>query len=209
MAAFAVFLSVCVMCPALATVLVVGASGRLGSQVVRSLLARNIPVRALVRKQPSEMGVEVVIGDVSDLRSLVEATRGCSAVICVHGMSPLRFSRPSDLFRQSSDANHPYNVNYKGTCNVIAAMKMNDVSKLVRITGSAIGRGDYYIFKALFNLLLSFTIKWHERTEIAIREAGIDYTIIRPNELTREPPARDSNRTLILTQASKSGTGRS
>ena len=43
-------------------------------------------------------------------------------------------------------------------------------------------------FRVLFNGLLSFSSKWHEASEIAIRSSGFDYTIIRPTEIVNEPP---------------------
>lgn len=186
-------------------VLVVGATGRLGRQVVQSLLQREeVTVRALVRNDDHDFdsrALEVVQGNVMDPPSLLKATHACDAVICVHGMKPLRFSKLQDMFTPpSEDPLHPYNVNYIGTKNVLTAMKANNVTKIVRTTGSAIGKGELYLFKALFNLLLSFTVKWHEMTEIAIRESELDYTILRPNELVDTPPARESNRSLVLNQ---------
>lgn len=191
-------------------VLVIGASGRLGSQIVSKLIQLNMPVRTLVRnklllfardsdKEGENQLVETCIGDVSNTTLLAEVMRDCDSVICVHGVKPLRFAKLSDLWiSPAKDPNHPYNVNYIGTKNVLAAMKLNNVPKLVRVTGGLIGRGEFNLFKALFNLLLSFTVKWHEASEIAIRASGVDYTVLRPTELVLAPPAKDNNRTLIL-----------
>ena len=184
-------------------VLVVGATGRLGRRVVQALQREQVAVRALIRggDHDFDSDVEVVQGNVLDSESLQRATQDCDAVISVQGMKPLRFSKLQDLIRHPSlDPLHPYNVNYMGTKNILSAMKSNQVKKIVRITGSAIGKGELYLFKALFNLILSFTVKWHERTEIAIRESGLDYTILRPNELVEDPSAREFNRTLVLHQ---------
>ena len=73
-----------------------------------------------------------------------------------------------------------YNVNYIGVKNLLAAINVNGVPKFVRITGSLCGKSCFLPFVALFNILLSLTAKWHERTEIAIRESGVDYTVLRP-----------------------------
>jgi len=56
-------------------VLLVGATGHLGGKVVQALLARNMPVRAMVREGTDAsrlmaQGVEVIRGDLRD-RSLV------------------------------------------------------------------------------------------------------------------------------------------
>lgn len=67
-------------------VLVIGATGNLGGQVVDALLARDKPVRALVRPTTEAAalearGVEIARGDMLDLDSLVAAMTGADAVI--------------------------------------------------------------------------------------------------------------------------------
>lgn len=68
------------------TVLVVGGTGMLGSQVVTKLLSGGRPVRALVRPGSDAGGLEaagaaVVRGDMMDLDSLVRAMAGVDSVI--------------------------------------------------------------------------------------------------------------------------------
>ena len=67
-------------------VLVVGATGFLGGQVVDQLISRGKSVRALVRSGSDasaleSKGVEIARGDMLDLDSLVEAMTGVDAVI--------------------------------------------------------------------------------------------------------------------------------
>lgn len=68
-------------------ILVVGATGLLGSEICRRLRARGRDVRALVRgRSPREdelraLGVELVAGDLRDRDSLVIACQGVDAVI--------------------------------------------------------------------------------------------------------------------------------
>lgn len=68
-------------------VLVTGATGKQGGAVVEALLARGHQVRALTRNSSSpaakrlrEQGVEIAVGDFTDLGSLVRAMRGVDAV---------------------------------------------------------------------------------------------------------------------------------
>lgn len=64
-------------------ILVTGAGGSLGSNVVRAAVARGIPVRALVRnpaKTKLPDGVELVRGDASDEEALKRALEGCEAL---------------------------------------------------------------------------------------------------------------------------------
>lgn len=79
-------------------VLVVGASGQLGSRVVHQLVALRRPVRALVRRTSSIehlrlTGVELVRGDLTDPASIDEACRGAGAVIATaNAAAPLHGS---------------------------------------------------------------------------------------------------------------------
>src|SRR5947209_39283 len=73
-------------------VLVTGATGYVGGQLIDALLARGVPVRAMSR-QPDRLralerrGVEVVAGDVMDRRSLQPALSGVrAAYYLVHSM---------------------------------------------------------------------------------------------------------------------------
>jgi uncharacterized protein YbjT (DUF2867 family) len=62
------------------TVLVTGATGNVGSQVVGALAARGVPVRAFVRDPAKLSGVEVAVGDFSDAASLRRALGGVDRV---------------------------------------------------------------------------------------------------------------------------------
>ncbi|MFJ6456328.1 SDR family oxidoreductase [Paenarthrobacter sp. NPDC091669] len=67
-------------------VLVIGATGFLGGQVVDELLKRGKKVRALLRPKSNAAkveakGVEIVRGDMLDTASLIEAMTGVSAVV--------------------------------------------------------------------------------------------------------------------------------
>ncbi|WP_217575767.1 NAD(P)H-binding protein [Streptomyces sp. GbtcB7] len=69
-----------------APVLVVGGTGALGAQVVSALLARDLPVRALVRpasnaERLEQAGVQIVRGDLMDPASLVRAIDGADSVV--------------------------------------------------------------------------------------------------------------------------------
>ena len=179
-------------------VLVIGSSGRLGRKLVDKLVSRGIDTISLVRNTataaelPELKGSKIVQGDVTDLTSLQSVmAKGIDQVIDVHGVRPPRFVKLRDFLRSPAedDLTHPYNVNYKGTANVLTAMKTNNVKKLVRLTGALVGASCWKPFVALFNLLLSFSNKWHEKSEILIRESGVDYTVVRPSELVDEPSA--------------------
>jgi uncharacterized protein YbjT (DUF2867 family) len=60
-------------------VLVTGATGRVGGEVVKALLQRGANVRALTRKQPKPgtfpEAVEIALGDLTDPVSIAEALK--------------------------------------------------------------------------------------------------------------------------------------
>ncbi|PKV80043.1 NAD-dependent epimerase/dehydratase family protein [Nocardia fluminea] len=80
------------------TVLVTGANGFVGGAVVRGLVARGVPVRAMVRDPASApRGVEVAVADLADAGALAAAVAGVRAV--VHAAALLgEFGRPADFF---------------------------------------------------------------------------------------------------------------
>src|ERR671911_732671 len=88
------------------TTLVTGATGFVGSAVLRALLARGETVRALVRPSSNRrnldgLPVEVAIGDLTDRQSLSQAVCGCQAVFHVAADYRLWAARPADLYRNN------------------------------------------------------------------------------------------------------------
>jgi nucleoside-diphosphate-sugar epimerase len=175
------------------SVLVIGGTGRVGRAMVPRLIKEGFNVRVLCRdlvkaKDVEELvGAELVLGDVCNMESLVSATVECNTVIDVHGMKPIRLAKITDLFTHPKNIPyHPYNINYLGVKRILVAMEINKVKKIVRITGAFIDTSAFIPLRALFNLLLSFTSKWHEASELAIRQSGLDYTVIRPTEIVNK-----------------------
>ena len=90
-------------------ILVAGATGGLGGEIVRRLRERGEPVRGLVRSTSSpeivehlkQLGVETVVGDLKHRASLDAACRGVKTVIST--VTTIRTSQPGDSF-QATDA---------------------------------------------------------------------------------------------------------
>jgi dihydroflavonol-4-reductase len=101
------------------TVLVTGASGFIGSAVVRALLADGRSVLGF-DLEPSP-AIESVVGDVCDAAAVHRTMRGCDSVF--HTAALYRFwARDRDAF---------YRVNVDGTRNVLAAARDLGVSRIV------------------------------------------------------------------------------
>jgi uncharacterized protein YbjT (DUF2867 family) len=62
------------------SILVTGATGNVGAQVVRELQARGVPVRAFVRDPGKLPGVELAVGDFSDPESIRRSLEGVDRV---------------------------------------------------------------------------------------------------------------------------------
>lgn len=78
------------------TILVTGASGTIGRQVVEQLVARGASVRALVRdpaRADFPAGVGVVKGDLMDPDSLRQAFAGVSAFFLLNAVTPDEFTQ--------------------------------------------------------------------------------------------------------------------
>jgi NADH dehydrogenase len=146
------------------TVLVTGGTGFVGPHVLHALRARDLPVRALVRKsartsQLSAWGIELAVGDVTDPASLRAACAGVDAV--VHLVAIIK-GRPEDFDR----------VMTEGTRNVVVAAQQAGVRRFV--LASALG-----LDERSKEAVPYFAAKWE--MERAVRESGLEHVIFRPS----------------------------
>jgi dihydroflavonol-4-reductase len=110
-------------------ILVTGATGFLGYWVVDRLIQEGHQVKVLVRKtsslgELSKFSLEQSFGDVTDLESLVEATKNVDCVFHLAGL----------IAYKRADRPAMEKVNIDGTRNVIEACKRNNVKKLVYLS---------------------------------------------------------------------------
>ena len=106
--------------------LITGASGFVGSAVLRQLNAAGHCVRALVRpgsdcRNLAGLPVEVVTGDLRDRSSLDRAVAGCSILFHVAAVYRLWAPRPEEV----------YEANVAGTINVMQAAVSAGVKRIV------------------------------------------------------------------------------
>ena len=133
-------------------IVVTGATGHVGSELVRLLSAKNVSVRALTRdprRARSMRGVDWVRGDLADADSLPRLFRGADRMF---------------LLTSNSDDMRALQV------NSIVAARAAGVAHVVK--GSALGASDHS---------KSPIGKAHYEVERALQESGIAWTILRPH----------------------------
>ncbi|MFG1790871.1 NAD(P)H-binding protein [Nocardia sp. NPDC049149] len=133
-------------------ILITGATGTIGSEVVRQLVARGEQVRAVTRDParaalPPE--IEVVRGDYTDLASMAAAFAGADAAFVVGLLGPDYIELDRALITAARDAG---------------------VRRIVKL--SAIGTG---------SAELGRIGTWHLPGEQAAQDSGVDWTILRPS----------------------------
>ena len=104
-------------------ILVTGGSGFLGGAVVRRLAARGEAVRSLQRQDSPalrELGVDVVRTDLADRDAVIQAAKGCDAVI--------HMAAKTGVWGAYADY---YRANVLGTRNVLEACVTNGIRRLV------------------------------------------------------------------------------
>jgi len=147
-------------------ILVAGATGYLGSEICRRLIARGDAVRGLARPTSDSatvtrlraLGVEVVEGDLREAQSLGAACQGVAAVVST--ATTTRSRQPGDSIEATDQ---------QGQLNLIDAAKRAAVKHFVFISYSGqIGTDD--------------PLTTAKRTaERRLRESGITFTILRPS----------------------------
>ena len=135
-------------------VLVIGATGRVGTEVVRALLQRGAGVRALTRKQSKASlfpgAVEIAVGDLSDPVSVAEAMNGVDKLFLLIGGENI----PVELTQ------------------ALTAYGLAKKAGLKHVTYVSVYKADQFLEVPHF--ANKFAV------EQAIRAGGVPYTILRP-----------------------------
>jgi nucleoside-diphosphate-sugar epimerase len=158
-------------------VLIVGATGGTGRQLVAQALERGYAVTVLVRN-PSKLHVEhpqlkTIQGDVLDSTSVEAAVRGQDAVISALGHK--RFFYPTRILSE-------------GTRNLLRAMEAHGVRRLVCSTalglGNSVGRMGLLYTLAIIPVILPFYFWDKTHQERLIAASTVEWIIVRPGALT-------------------------
>ncbi|NEP13889.1 MAG: SDR family oxidoreductase [Symploca sp. SIO2C1] len=152
---------------------VAGATGETGRRIVKQLVERNIPVRALVRNLETAKGIlpteaELVVGDVLQIESLKAAIADSTILLCATGARP------------GFDLTEPYRVDYEGTKNLVDVAKSKGIEHFVMVSSLCVSQ--FFHPLNLFWLILV----WKKQAEEYLQKSGLTYTIVRPGGLKNE-----------------------
>jgi len=147
-------------------VVVTGASGFLGSHLVRRLVSLGRPVRAIVRSAESAtregrlagVGLEIVEADVTRAETLPKALAGATAV--VHTVAVAVEKRPGSY----------ETVNFQGTVNVVEAAKSSGTRRFINV--SQLGASPDLPYRFLAS---------KGKAQAYVAASGLDWTALRPS----------------------------
>ncbi len=132
-------------------IVVVGATGTIGSELIRLLAERDVAVRAMSRRPPEDdpRNIEWVEGDLTDVDRLRDVFEGASRLYLATG-------NVADMVVLQK--------------NAIRAAEQTGLQHVVKV--SALGASDHS--KSVIGM-------WHYVVERALRESKLSWTILRPH----------------------------
>jgi putative NADH-flavin reductase len=154
--------------------LIIGATGGTGTQVVKQALQQGFTVTAFVRRPEklkiTHTNLKVVQGNVLQQSSISKIM-----VICCLG----------------APATKAGNLRSAGTKNIINAMQQNGVSRLICQTSLGFGDSEtvlrntpWFFKKIIVPYLLKQTFADHLLQENCIQQSNLNWTIVRPGTMT-------------------------
>lgn len=167
------------------TALVTGATGFIGSHIVRRLVRNGERVKVLLRRTSKtlnieDINVERVYGDIMDVESVKKALQGCDTVYHTAGFVSFR----------KSDYKKMEEINVRGTANVLSAALEAGVKRAVYTSSvAAIGvdpKGGIANEDTPFTLegegIQYLNTKYYaEREAIRLYEKGLPVVIVNPS----------------------------
>jgi len=148
------------------SILIAGASGALGFQVLKDFQSQGFKVSALTH---SKEGLDKLKGEVEDIRYLDASddtdklegiTRNIDYVVSALGKSISLFHPDSDSFNES---------NYKANSHLLKDAKKYGVKKFIYISMKGADTATEFAIPGT-----------HRKTEKEIQDSGLNYSIIRP-----------------------------
>ncbi|NDJ62089.1 MAG: SDR family oxidoreductase [Chloroflexi bacterium] len=157
-------------------ILIAGATGGVGQNLVAQMRAAKRPLRAFVRDMQRGRRLfgpepDLVVGDTRQTDTLPVALENVRMVICATGT------------RQAVGDDDPQHVDYEGVCNLVTASVKAGVERFVLVSTMRVTDPNHPLNE--FGRVLD----WKLKGENVLRESGLNYTIVRPGGLTDDPGA--------------------
>jgi putative NADH-flavin reductase len=161
-------------------IIIFGASGMTGQQLVRQALKKDFRVTAFVRnpeKLPlTHANLLVVRGDVINEKDVQAALKGHDAVLCALG------------------AKTPFKNDHsitEGIKNIVSAMALNHIDRFIYLSFMAVREHRKelgLIIHHIMPIIMKKVIEDHEAKEKIITGSGLKWTIVRAPKLTNGAP---------------------
>lgn len=151
---------------------VVGAHGKIAMLLHPLLIENGHSVRGIIRKKEQaddleELGVEPVVADIEELDDIAKPVGIADAVLFAAGAGP------------GSGAERKWTVDRDGAIKLLSACHKNGIDRYVII--SAMG-----LDEPRGNEVFQVYQKAKAEADEAVRNSGLDYTIVKPGRLTNE-----------------------
>ena len=155
--------------------LIFGATGCTGRQVVEQALAQGHTVTAFSRN-PAKLDIQhaslrTVQGDVMDEAAVATAMQGQEAVVCLLGAGQQLTSK----------------IRSQGTQQIIQAMQQAGIQRFICQStlgaGNSWGSLNFYWKYIMFGLILRRVFADHELQDSYVQQSNLDWTIVRPGAL--------------------------
>jgi len=155
------------------TITIVGGHGKIAMFLHPLLKERGHEIRGIIRNPEQaddlrEAGAEPVICDIEKEEEISDAVGKADAVVFAAGAGP------------GSGADRKWSADRDGAIKLIEAAKKNHIKRYVMI--SAMG-----LDKPRGSEVFQVYQKAKSQADEALRNSGLDYTIIKPGRLTNEP----------------------
>jgi len=157
-------------------ILIFGATGGTGQELVKQTLKKNYNVTAFVRAPQklniSNNNLKIIKGDVLNYNDVSNAIYNQEIVFCNIGMPA------SDKSTLRAD----------GTANIVKAMEAKEISRFICQT--SLGYADskevlpWHMKYLIVPFILKNAFKDHELQEKEIEQSNLDWTIVRPGNMT-------------------------
>ena len=157
------------------TVVVAGATGRVGRLVINEVLARGFNARAILippfdsPNQPEfiEKNVELVEGDLTSVEALEKAVEGADYLISVIGSKKPFSKKENDK------------IDNMGNQNLTRAAKAKGLKRVVIVSSNGVGNSRWAI-NLMHKLSMNRILRAKEKSEAFIQSYGMEYTLLRP-----------------------------